>query len=135
MAEEVTEGRGYQLPDPTNLLSADVFRLIAAVEQIDVDIVALLAALAAKAPTSHTHSLADIVGLALALDGKANSSHTHALSSLSDVSTTGAAAGHVIMRVGSSWVSAAIAPNNVTGLEAILAGLQAQIDEISGGTF
>ena len=35
------------------------------------------AALAGKAPTSHTHSIANVTGLQAALDGKAPTSHTH----------------------------------------------------------
>lgn len=46
MATPTTPGRGYKQPDPANLLSQDVLRIADALLAIDVDVVALLAAVA-----------------------------------------------------------------------------------------
>lgn len=49
MPTNTTAGRGYQLPHQSNPLEVDVYRIIAAFEAIDVDIVALFTAVATKA--------------------------------------------------------------------------------------
>lgn len=48
MATPTTPGRGYKQPDPANLLSQDVLRITDALLAIDIDVVALFAALATQ---------------------------------------------------------------------------------------
>jgi hypothetical protein len=133
--ENETAARGYQLPAPSNKLSEDVNRLIAAVTQIDADMAAALLAIAGKANTVHLHVIADVAGLSAALDGKAAVGHTHTLPSLTGVSVTAVTDGQALIYSGGQWVNASLGIGNVAGLAAALASLQAQIDEIDGGTF
>lgn len=67
VVENTTPNRGYQLPHETNDLADDVPRLIAAIMGIDVEIAAMLVAIAGKADAEHGHVIADITGLAAAL--------------------------------------------------------------------
>ncbi|MGE8942705.1 hypothetical protein ACO2I3_12390 [Leptospira interrogans] len=112
-----TESRDYALPDGTNDLSEDVTRLIAALEAIDVDVAALLLAVAGKAALAHGHSIEEITGLVSALASKAASSHTHSLDDLSDVSIAGASNGQFVKKVGESWSPATLAISDVSGLQ------------------
>lgn len=112
-----TAERDYQLPDPTNNLSDDVVRLIAALQAIDADAAALFAALAGKAELLHQHGFADIPGLQEELNGKAALGHAHALNDLSDVDVAGAANGHLIKRVGGLWVPVFLQIGDVQGLQ------------------
>lgn len=93
MVANTTPNRGYQLPDATNNVNEDIYRLINALLALDVDIATLVAALAGKANTGHAHGLGDVAGLQTALDGKASSAHTHTLAGLADVEIAGAPAG------------------------------------------
>lgn len=68
--ENTTANRGYQLPDASNDIADDVYRLIAGLEAIDIDVAGLLASLAGKAAAIHTHVIADTTGLQSALDAK-----------------------------------------------------------------
>lgn len=135
MADNNTPNRGYQLPDAPNLLSSDVHRLVAALNAIDADMASMILLIAGKANASHTHAIGDVGGLQSALDGKATYGHTHAIGDLSDVSTTGAAAGYVIKRSGGQWVAAAVGISDIPGLQTALDTLQGQIDVIDGGTY
>lgn len=67
VVENTTPNRGYQLPHETNDLADDVLRLIAAIMGIDVEIAAMLVAIASKADAEHDHVIANITGLAAAL--------------------------------------------------------------------
>lgn len=67
VVENTTPNRGYQLPHETNDLADDVSRLIAAIMGIDVEIAAMLVAIASKADAEHDHVIANITGLAAAL--------------------------------------------------------------------
>lgn len=135
MVEETTVGRGYEKPHPSNQLSEDVHRLRSGVDKIDVDIVAILLALAGKAAAVHTHPVDEIDGLATALSGKAPTTHNHALGGLSDVTTSGAANGHVLKFTGSGWASVALAVGDITNLTATLASMQEAITTMDDGTF
>lgn len=125
-----TPGRGYDLPDATNKLSEDVVRLISALSQIDADIVALNTALAGKAASSHNHDMSEITGLVAALTAKAAAVHTHAISALTGVSITSPTSGQALVYNGTSWVNATLAVANISGLQATLNSLQAQIDAL-----
>jgi hypothetical protein len=83
--ENTTPNRGYQLPNAANLLEDDVARLIAAIMGIDLDVAAMLVAIAGKADAAHSHVIADITGLAAALTAK------------QDVSGRGAANGYAAL--------------------------------------
>lgn len=147
--ENTTEGRGYQLPAPSNRLSEDVLRLIAALGQVDDDVVALFTALADKASAGHAHAIADITGLVSALAGKAATGHTHALSSLTDTSIASPATGQVLRRSGSAWANATLTVADITNLAAAIttltnadssltssiSALTARVDTIDGGTY
>lgn len=67
VVENTTPNRGYQLPHETNDLADDVSRLIAAIMGIDVEVAAMLVAIASKADAEHDHVIANITGLAAAL--------------------------------------------------------------------
>lgn len=133
--ENTTPERGYSLPAPTNLLSEDVVRLIAAVNAIDVDVANILLALSAKASISHGHSIADVTGLSAALAGFAPVIHTHTIGSLTGVSISGPADGQVLIYSGGQWTNAPLSIASVPGLSAALASLQSQIDALDDGTF
>lgn len=133
--ENVTANRGYALPNPENDLSVDVYRLIAALEALDVDVHSVLIGLAAKAAATHGHAIADVTGLQAALDAKAASGHTHALGDLSNVSEAGVSDGFVLLRSGGSWVAQQITVSMVSGLQATLTSLQDQINAIDGGSY
>lgn len=68
--ENVTPNRSYPLPYEDNELVFDVLRLIAALNAIDVDVAAVLAALTTKANATHGHVLSDTTGLVAALASK-----------------------------------------------------------------
>lgn len=130
-----TPNRGYPLPDPTNKISDDVLRLIAAFEALDADVAQILLALAAKAAAVHNHAISDVQGLESALAGKASSTHTHGLDDLSDVSgANGASAGSVLVRTTEGWApgnpAAILGPHEHTieqiqGLQTVLAKIDA----------
>ena len=82
-----TTNRDYQLPNGANYLSDDVYRIIAALEGIDVDVATLFANLAGKAATTHSHAISDVTGLTAALNAKADSGHSHTTGDISDLST------------------------------------------------
>lgn len=65
-----TANRGYQLPHPSNLVSDDINRLIAAFNAIDADVATAILAIAGKAAATHGHVINDVAGLQSALDGK-----------------------------------------------------------------
>jgi len=52
MPTPTTANRGYQQPDPTNNLDVDVYRLVAALDAIDLDVANLIAADTALAPVA-----------------------------------------------------------------------------------
>lgn len=133
--ENETVGRGYELPAPPNLLSEDVLRLIAAITKIDADVSTVILSLGSKADTAHVHVIGDVSGLAAALADKAPLVHNHALGTLVGVSISGAAEGQVLVFSGGQWVNGALSIGAIPGLAATLASLQAQIDDIDGGTF
>lgn len=89
MALNTTSNRGYQLPDAPNLLNVDVHRLIAALAAIDVDVAALLVAVAERAMEDHTHSIGDVTGLTGALDSKQNASEKGAANGLATLGADG----------------------------------------------
>lgn len=70
MVDNTTSNRLYQLPHSGNDLSYDVFRLISALNAIDVDVAGILAALLTKAASVHGHVIGDVTGLAAALATK-----------------------------------------------------------------
>lgn len=72
ITDERTINRDFPIPVASNDLGDDVARLRTFGEMVDSDIATVLAALATKAGTSHTHTIADILGLVAALDAKAN---------------------------------------------------------------
>lgn len=135
MVDEVTTGRGYQKPHPTNLLSEDVIRLRAWADAVDADVTALQAALAGKAASGHTHSLDDVSGLTGALAAKAAVSHSHAIADLADTSISAAAAGQVLRYSGTGWINSNIAVGDVSTLAATLSSLQAAITTMDDGTY
>lgn len=130
-----TPGRGYDLPDPTNKLSEDVLRLMTALQEIDTDLVAALAAIAGKADASHSHGTGDIVGLAALLAGKADMVHAHPISQITGIVIAGPAAGQILSYNGTAWVNTGLTISSITGLSGSLASLQSQIDTIDGGSF
>jgi hypothetical protein len=108
MATPITPNRSYPLPDPTNPVASDVYRIVAALTAIDTDIAAALVSIAARAAAVHGHAIADVAGLQGALDGKSGTSHAHALDDLTDVSGASAApAGNLLVKTASGWVPAA----------------------------
>ena len=131
MVSETTTGRGYELPHPTNRLADDVYRLRAGLGQVDVDVVAILAALAGKANAVHIHVIADIDGLSAALAGKASSTHSHALGDLSNVSVTGAASGAVLKFSGSSWGASRLSISDIDGLSEALSSIASSIEALT----
>lgn len=130
-----TAGRGYDLPNPANKLSEDVLRIITALSEVDSDVVAALAAIAGKAPASHSHTTADIAGLTALLAAKADLAHTHPISQITGIAITGPASGQILAYNGSAWVNTGLTVASITGLNAALASLQTQIDTIDGGSF
>ncbi|MFC5509264.1 hypothetical protein [Bosea massiliensis] len=114
--------RDYLLPHEDNDLTDDVLRIISAFTAIDADVHSLLASVSARALLSHTHSFAEVPGLQTALDGKSNVGHLHTLSSLTDVDTTGAAAGMFLKRIAGGWVPANLAIVDTGGLQTALDG-------------
>ena len=84
------------------------------------------AALAGKADTSHTHSIANVTGLQSALDGKAAASHTHAQSDItnlvSDLAAKADAASTTAALAGKADASHTHSIANVTGLQSALDG-------------
>ncbi len=135
MVANVTSGRGYQLPDPTNLLSEDVLRLVTAIQGVDTDIVAVLSGLSGKAAAVHVHAIADVTGLTSALAGKAAAAHTHALGDLTNVSVTGAATGHALRYSGGTWAAAPLGISDITSLASTLASMQAAITTMDDGSY
>lgn len=133
--ENETPGRGYPLPAPSNRLADDVLRLIAALTEVDADAAAILAALADKASSEHTHAISDVVGLVSALAALAPLVHTHGLSTLTGVSIVSPATGHVLTFSGGVWVNRALAITDVVNLSATLTSLSTQIATIDGGTY
>lgn len=85
--ENTTVNRNYQLPDPSNLLSDDVLRLIAALQGVDTDTATVLTQLAGKAPAVHGHNISEITGLQTALDGKASATHGHNIGDVTGLQT------------------------------------------------
>lgn len=137
-----TAARGYQLPNIANFLSDDVARVIAALNAIDTDMAAQIAALSGKAPAVHAHLLADVTGLVGALDGKADASHVHALTSLTGVAIGSVSTGQVLRFNGTNFANATLAVGDVSGLSSALDALtaadatfQLAIIAIDGGTF
>lgn len=135
MVDEVTAARGYEKPFATNLLSYDVGRLRAALDGLDTDMAATIAALAGKAAISHAHAIDDVSGLTAALAGKAATAHTHTLGSLTDVSLTGASSGSLLRLSGGVWGPAALGIGDVTGLSSALSSLSASIPAVDDGTY
>lgn len=111
-----TANRSYPLPDPTNNLDEDVYRLADAFNAIDGDMEAILDTLPQKSNVGHGHQIADVSGLKSALDGKAVAGHTHALDDLSDVSVSGAANGQFLKRAGDGWLPANPKIDDITSL-------------------
>lgn len=56
-------------------------------DQLDSAIATVNTALAGKANTSHTHSIANVTGLQAALDGKADTGHGHAIADVTGLQT------------------------------------------------
>lgn len=133
--ENSTANRGYQLPDPANLLETDVERLIAALTGIDADVSAILVLIGGKANTAHAHVIADVTGLQASLDARALAGHGHALDDLSDVTTTGAANGYVLKLASGVWTAAGLAIADIATLQATLTSLQSQITNMDGGAY
>lgn len=100
-----TQNQGYPLPTVGELLSNDIHKLIAAFNAIDVDISALVAGLDGKAASGHTHTIANITGLQNALDDLASNNHTHGINDLTDVDTSAAATGYIIVLTTDGWVA------------------------------
>lgn len=140
--ENTTPGRSYELPASSNKLSDDVIRLIAAIMQVDADMVAVLTAISGKAPSVHTHAMSDINGLTAALGDKAAATHTHPLSALTGVSLSSPATAQVLRYSGAAWQNATLTPADIMGLATTLSSLSnalttltARVDTIDGGTF
>lgn len=119
--DETTPNRGLPLPHPSNKLKDDVARLRAALLKVDVDIAALLLAVAAKAAADHSHTIEDITGLLNALNSKADGDHEHRLDDLADVNLAGAANGQFLAKQGSEWIPAFVAISSISGLTEKLA--------------
>jgi hypothetical protein len=71
IVDDRTANRNYPLPNGANDLGDDVVRLRSLLASVDSDMAAVLAALAAKAGTAHTHVINDITGLRAELDALA----------------------------------------------------------------
>lgn len=106
--ENVTANRGYELPDLSNDLDFDVFRLINALTAIDLDVASAFTELAGKSDLGHVHAIADVTGLQSALDGKSDVGHTHTLNGLSNVDAPTPGTNHVLRFDGTSWSSGAL---------------------------
>lgn len=103
MADPRSSNRNYPVPSASNTIEQDFTRLIELVGLLDLDVAAVIAALAGKAAAEHGHAIDDISGLAAALAAKAAAIHNHALSSLSDVTATGAPTGTVLVKTPTGW--------------------------------
>lgn len=110
-----TANRGYQLPHPSNFVSDDVNRLIAAFNAIDADVAAAILAIAGKAATGHGHLINDVAGLQAALDGKMSASARLAIAALSDVDVSGIAQNMFLRWNGSKWVPVAFDAGMIAG--------------------
>lgn len=115
-----TANRNYPLPDPTNNLDEDVYRLVDAFNGVDGDMKTIFDTLPTKSNVGHGHQIADISGLQSALDGKAAAGHTHALNDLSDVNVSGAANGQFLKRVSEGWLPAGLTIEDVASLQTAL---------------
>lgn len=120
--DDRTDERNYPKPNPANDLADDVLRLAEALDGIDMDIAAVIIALAGKSATGHGHAMSDVSGLTDALAGKSGTGHTHALDDLSDVTTGGAANGQFLKRAAGAWQPAVPIIGDVTGLQTALNG-------------
>jgi len=115
MIDNRTLNQGYLLPNEANKMkSEDLARLIASLEMLDLDVAAVIAALAGKASSSHTHEMAEILGLVSALAGKAAAIHSHNIGSLGGVSLGDAAANQLLGFNGSLWVPMSIGTVHLT---------------------
>ncbi|RWM29785.1 hypothetical protein [Mesorhizobium sp.] len=87
--ENVTPNRGYQLPDLSNDLADDVFRLISAFSAIDVDVANMLVAIGQRALELHSHVISDVTGLQAALDAKQNENEKGNANGYASLDSTG----------------------------------------------
>ena len=110
--------RNYPVPNSANLISEDFPRLITAINAVDTDVHGLLSSVAARALLTHGHAIADVSGLQAALDDKAPAMHTHTLDSLTDVTTTGASTGQVLIKGAGDWQPGTITPAGIGALSA-----------------
>ncbi|WP_342361408.1 tail fiber protein [Terrarubrum flagellatum] len=122
--DDRTSHRGYQQPNPANNASDDAVRLAAALALIDTDVDGLITAVAGKAAAVHGHPINQITGLTEALNGKAPSNHSHALGALSDVNTSGVAAGQFLKYIGAQWQPGGISISDVGSLSEALAAFE-----------
>lgn len=103
MADPRTANRNYPVPSNENTIEQDFTRLITLIGMLDLDVAAVLAALAGKAALEHSHAMEAVSGLAAALAAKAGLDHNHALSALSDVTATGAPVGTALVKTAGGW--------------------------------
>lgn len=87
--EQVNIGTAENDPNADTLRAAfeKVNALVAATNQAQSDLAAMVEALAGKAPASHTHAIGQVDGLQAALDGKSPTGHSHPWSDLTGVPT------------------------------------------------
>lgn len=115
MIDNRTPNRDYLLPSPLNKMkSEDVPRFIETIGKIDLDVAAVIAALAGKAASSHTHEMAEILGLVSALASKAAAIHSHNIGSLGGVSLGDAAANQLLGFNGTLWIPTSIGTVHLT---------------------
>lgn len=103
-----TTNRNYPKPHVDNTLSADITRLIQALEAIGVDVAGLLTDVAGRALATHAHAIGDVTGLQAALNAKRDASWVPSLDDLSDVNTAGAANGQFLRLISGFWQPATI---------------------------
>lgn len=120
MVDDRTSNRNWPLPHPQNKLKDDVERIRQTFTSGDLDIAALLTAVAARSLIGHTHAIADVTNLVTSLAGKAAINHTHVLNDLTDTSVGTRTSGQVLMFSSTVWAPVTLQLGNVTGLETAL---------------
>lgn len=100
---DTSTNQGYKKPHSTNELDVDVVRLREAIDGIDVDMKAVLDALALKAASIHAHDISDVTGLTAALASKQDAGGTISLDDLSDVEASAAATNQFMRKTVGGW--------------------------------
>ena len=133
--EQVNIGTAENDPNADTLRAAfaKVNALVAATNQAQSDLAAMVEALAGKAPASHTHAIGQVDGLQAALDGKSPTGHSHPWSDLTGVPTEfpPSAHQHTIGDVSGLQAALTTATDTLVTLQAEIAEARAHLSAVS----